>query len=63
MTLNGTGKDFNEKGNILSTRMMILIPDCEFRELLEMMTLIYCGQNLIDWFCLYKILGLDLRLV
>ena len=26
------------------------------------MTLIYFGQNLIDSFCLYKILGLDLRL-
>ena len=42
-TLNGTENDFDEKGNILSTRRMILNPYGEFRELLEMVTLIYFG--------------------
>ena len=41
---------------------MILVLDCEYKRAPVKDDFDF-GQNLIDWFCLYKILGLDMRLV
>ena len=56
---NNFGIDFDRKGIILNI-MMILFLDCECKRAPGESDFNLFGQNLFDWFCLYKMLDLDL---